>query len=635
MLQALRNKIHGWPAIIILGVCVFAISFFGIESYFMSRVDTYVAKVGKHEISQQDFQNRLNQLRQQMAQEQGERFDPASLDKPEMKQRVLDAMIDQQLLSQNADDMGMRVSDQAVRDQIAAIPGLVVDGRFDPAQYRAWLAMQGKTPGQFEAELRKEMSISQVPEAIASTTIISDADIDRYLNVSMQRRSLRYFTVPRPALTDTHVDDAQVEAYYKAHQADFMTPEQVSLKYIEVNAADLKVDDQPTDDDLKKRYEDEKQRFAKPEQRLVSHILVDVPKNATPEQQKDALAKAEKLASDANADNFAKLAEQSSDDLGSKHSGGDLGWLEKGVANAAFDDALFAMQKGQVSKPVLSDEGYHILFLRDVRSGDAKPFAEVRDQLLKEVVTGARDRKFNEVAGKLTDNAYQNPSSLEPAAQALSMPIKNTGLFSRKGGEGLLANPKLLAAAFSDDVLAQGNNSSLIEIVPNSQAIIVHVDKHVPATPRPLAEVSGDVRQKLLDERVAAEAKTKADALLERLRKGEDMTAVASSAGAAVQTVAEATRNQQGIAPALLQQAFLLPHPDAGKSQFATAHEDDGSFALVAVDKVEDADLSKLPPELRTALRQQMSQAYGQLVTLEYIKALRASTDIKIAQDRM
>jgi peptidyl-prolyl cis-trans isomerase D len=634
MLQALRTKLHGWPSIVILGVCVFAISFFGIESYFMSRTETFVAKVGKHEISQQDFQQRMNSVRQQMQQQQGDQFDAAAFERPENKLRIVNAMIDQRLLLDAASDMGMRVSDQQLRDAILAFPGLQQNGKFDPGLYRAFLTGMGKTSGQFEAELRNELSVAQLPDAIDASTIITDADVDRYLNLSMQRRDLRYFALPRPALTDVNVDDAQIEAYYKAHQADFMNPEQVSVKYIEVSGDDLKLDAQPSEDDLKKRYEQEKQRFVLPEQRLVSHILINVPKNATPEQQKAALAKAEQIAGEAKPDNFAKLAEQSSDDLGSKRTGGDLGWLEKGVANAAFDEALFSLQKNQISKPVLSDEGYHVLWLRDIRSGQAKPFAEVRDQLAKEAMTGERDRRFNEIAGKLTDSAYQNPGSLEPASQALGLPIKTSELFSRQGGPGIASNPKLVQAAFADDVLAQGNNSGLIDL-GNDHAVVIHVDKHVAAAAKPLAEVRDAVRQKILDERVAAAAKAKADELLARLQKGEDMAAVAASVGAPLKKADEVTRGLGEVPPEVLMEAFKLPHPAQGQSQFASVPQQDGSFVLVALDKVQDADLSKFPAQQRDMLRQQMARVYGASATQAFIDALKAKTEIKVATDRM
>ncbi len=225
-----------------------------------------------------------------------------------------------------------------------------------------------------------------------------------------------------------------------------MNPEQVSVKYVEVNGADLPLQAAPSEDDLKKRYADEKQRFVQPDQRLVSHILINVPTNATPQQQKAALGKAEKIAAEANPSDFAKLAQKDSQDLGSKRQGGDLGWLEKGVTNPAFDAAMSALKKGEISKPVLSSDGYHIIWLRDVRSGESKPFSEVRDQLVQEASSAERDRKYNDVAGKMSDNTYQNPTSLEPASVALKLPIKSTELFSRKGGKGFAANPKVIAA---------------------------------------------------------------------------------------------------------------------------------------------------------------------------------------------
>ena len=634
MLQAMRNKMHGWPSIIVLGVCVFAVAFFGIEGYIMSRAETFVAKVGKHEISQQDFQDRMNQLRQQLSAEQGDSFDPDAFEKPEMKLKVLDGMIDQQLLLKANQDWGIRVPDQAVRDYIAAIPAFQINGQFDPATYRTLLAEQRKTPDMFQDDVRASLSTQALPNAIDASTIVTDAEIDHFLDLRMQRRDISYAVLPRPQPADATVTDTQIADYYKAHLADYMNPEQVSLQYLEVNGADLKPDAAPSDADLMKRYESEKQRYVQPEQREVSHILVNVPANATPEQQKVALAKADKIAAEATPENFARLAAQDSDDLGSKRQGGDLGWLQKGVTNAAFDTAMFALKKGEISKPVLTPDGYDILWLRDTRSGEAKSFAEVRDQLLAEATAGDKDRKYNEVAGKLSDSAYQNPSSLEPAAQALGLSVKTTALFSRQGGEGIAANPKVTKAAFANDVLVQGNNSNLIEL-GNDDAVVIRVAKHVPAAAKPLAQVHDEIGKTILDQRIAAAAKQQADTLLARLQKGEALAAVAASANAGIKSANEVVRIQADVPAALRDEAFLLPHPAEGKPQYAAVDMHDGSYALLAVDKVQGADLSKVTPEQRNMLRQQMIQAYGAVATQELIKSLRNSTEIKIAKDRM
>jgi peptidyl-prolyl cis-trans isomerase D len=639
MLQAMRNKMHGWPSIIVLGVAVLAMSLFGMESYFTSGNDTFVAKVGKREVSQNDFQNRVNQLRQQASQQQGDAFDASIFEKPETKQRILDGMVDEQLLLQANADWGMRVSDQAVRDYIAAIPSFQVNGQFDGATYSAWLASQRKTSVMFEDEIRASLSSQILPNAVNDSTIVSDEEVNQFLSLLTQRRDLRYVVLPQPKLADDQVTDAQIQSFYKLHQADYMNPEQVSVKYVEVSGADLPLDAAPNEDDLKKRYADEKQRFVQPEQRLVSHILVDVPANAAPEQQKAALASAEKIAAQANPSNFAKLAQADSQDLGSKRQGGDLGWLEKGVTNPAFDSAMFALQKGEISKPILSSDGYHIIWLRDVRSGESKPFNQVRDQLMQEATSSDRDRKYNEVAGKMSDNTYQNPTSLEPASVALKLPIKSTALFSRKGGEGIAANPKIIAAAFSDDVLVQGNNSALIDLGNNHSAVI-HVDKHVQAAARLLAEVHDDVKQKILDQRIATAAGKQADVALARLRNGDNMSEVATSLGASVINSKEVVRGGRSIATpvpeALLTQAFLMPRPTAtGKPQFAAVDMSGGAFALLAVDKVQSGDLSKISPAQTQGLRQQMAQAYGTETTRELLDLLKSKSEIKFNKDLM
>jgi peptidyl-prolyl cis-trans isomerase D len=631
MLQAMRNKMHGWPSIIVLGLAVLAMSLFGMESYFTSQNDTFVAKVGKREISQNAFQNRMNQLRQQFSAQQGDQFDPAMFEKPETKLRVLDAMIDEQLLLQANADWGMRVSDQSLRDAIADIPAFQVNGKFDPTSYRAYLANTGKTSAMFEDEIRSSLATQLLPQAIDDSAIVTDQRVDDYLSLATQRRDLRYFVLAKPDPAEKQVTDAQIEAWYKAHQADYMNPEQVSVKYVEVDGAKLKPKAAPSEEELKARYEEEKQRFVQPEQRLVSHILINVPTNATPEQQKAALATADKIATEATPANFAELAKKDSQDLGSRRQGGDLGWLEKGVTNAAFDSAMFALQKGQVSKPVLSSDGYHIIWLRDVRSGESKPFAEVRDQLLQEATSAERDRQYNELAGKMADQTYSNPGSLEPASAALDLPIQTTSLFSRKGGEGLAANPKVVAAAFSDDVLVQGNNSSLIDL-GNNHSVVIHVDKHVPAAAKPLEEVRASVQQSILQDRITVAARKQADDVLARLQKGEDMAAVAKSLDAKVISVPEAVRGQSFQVPApVLKEAFLLPHPGSpDKPGFAEVDMGDGGFAMVAVDKVQPGDLTKITAEDRGLLHRQMAQAYAGEATRELLQALRAKTKIKI-----
>lgn len=638
MLQSLRDKIQGWPAIIIFGILSLLLAGWGLGSYVVGHQETWVAKVGKHEISKQDYQTQMNNLRRQMSQTQGDQFNAAYFAKPEVKQRVLDGMIDRYLLRTSSDKLGMVITRDAVRQHISSMPVFQVNGKFDPDSYRAVLANNQLTPMMFQQQVQAQLETQLLPGAIAATSNISKADLDDYLKLQLQTRDLHYVVLSRPALESTKVSDAEVVKYYKAHQDQFMKPERVAIKYIELDASKINVDAKVDDATLKARYEQEKNRFVEPAQRLVSHILITVPENATPAEQKAALAKAKKVDAMARAKgaDFAALAKKYSDDAGSKLLGGNLGWLQKGVTNKAFEDAMFSMHKGEISQPVLSPDGYHIIWLRNVREGKVKPFSAVRDELLSEVKKSDREHKYSEVAGKLTDLVYQNPSSLEPAAKALNLTIQSTGLFGRKGGKaGIAADPKVVKAAFSSNVLKDGNTSDPITLGPNHIAVI-HVVEHKPAAPKPLEMVDNDIRQKILDERVEAKAKARAQAMFASLEKTGSLEKVAKSGSQlAVQQLKGARRHQQGVSPALLNKVFTMPHPGKDKPQFAMASLGNGSYALLALNAVHPGDPDKIPQVQRKMLLQQMRQSYAGTATQEWLQLLKSNAKIQVAKERM
>ncbi|RAP57613.1 SurA N-terminal domain-containing protein [Oleiagrimonas sp. MCCC 1A03011] len=636
MLQNLREKLHGWPAIILFGALALLLASFGLIGYVSQQADTFVAKVGKHEISQRDYQDRMNALRRQATATQGANFDPSYFDKPEVKQQVLEALIKQQLLLQANDELGLKVTNAQLRDEIANDPNFQVDGKFNADTYTAILNNNGMTPQMYQDRVRSSLATSLLPNAITHSEVITSADVDRYVSLQTQKRDLRYVVLPRPALTDSTVSDKEIADWYAKHKSDFMTKEKVSVNYIELSTDDVKADSTPDEDALRQRYEREKNRYQEPEQRLVSHILVSVPKNATPAQQKAALAKADSIYKQAESGvDFAKLAKKYSDDLGSKSDGGSLGWIERGVTNKAFEDALFSMKKGQISKPVLSPEGYHIIDLRGVRAGKVKPFSEVRDQLAKEMEQGDLERKYSELAGKLTDKVYADPSSLTPVAQELGLKVQHTDLFTREGTkQGIASNPKVVKAAFSDQVLVQGNTSDAIDLGSNHM-VVVHVRKHEPSKLQPLDKVSGQIRADILAQRVAEAAKAQAAKLLAEVSKNQDMSKAVSGLGVAVQPLKGAERTQKGVPQKLLDEAFRMPHPSKNASSYASVDLGNGSYALVRLDAVHPGDPSKIPEAVRNMLRQRMAQAYATTETNAFIDVLRKNTKIETVKSRM
>lgn len=637
MLQKMRNLLDGWPAKVLFGLMVFVFSFFGIEGYFTAHNETWVAKVDGHEISQQDFQNSFNQYRQQQLAQPGNTMDAADFEKPAVKRAALDRLINQQLLLNLNDKLGVSVPDSEIRAQIAQVPQFQVDGRFNADAYLATLSASGKTPQQYQDEIRTSLAPSQLAAPVANTAFITEAEVDAYLKLRLQTRDFHFVELAQPVAPDTQVSDAEIAAWYKSHTGDFMRPEQVSLHYIELDAANMKVDAATDDAALKALYEKEKARFTLSEERDAAHILIKVPPNATPAQQKAALAKAQevdKLAKAPGAD-FAKLAEQYSDDLGSRNQGGELGWLQKGDTDPAFESALFSMQKGQISDPVLSPEGYHIIDLKDVRAGQVKPFAEVRDQLAAEATKTERESQYSDTAGKLTDLVYQDPSSLEPAAKALGLTVQTTPLFTRQGASsGIAANKAVAKAAFSDQVLTQGNSSDPIDLGPN-HIVVIHVADHQPAKPRPLSEVSDTIRQDILQARADAAAKQQANALYAQLQKSGDLDTVAKSVNQVVKQASTVERDSKAYDPQLLHVVFQMPQPAKGKTTQALVPLSKGRYALVALNAVHPGEVATVPKQEKDVLREQMAQVIGSQDIDGLLAALRAHAKIEVAPDRM
>lgn len=635
MLKLLRGKKSGLLVKIVLGVIVVGFSFFGIETYFVARVDSAVASVDGEQISQDQFRQRFEENRQRMMQMMNNAVDASYFERPEMKRQVLDQLISEQLLLGANKKLGISVPDERIKREIMGIPAFQKDGKFDADTYRMLLSTQGMTPRAFDDRVRQNLEVRELPEQVGAAVLITDADVDTYLRLHDQRRDFRFVKLDKPAADDSAVPDAEVETYYKAHEQDFITPERVALDYVELDASKLDVPATADDAVLKERYEKDKSRYVTTEQRLASHILVKVGGNGSPDDQKQALAKAEQIANDAKAGKpFADLAKQNSDDLGSKNQGGDLGWLEKGTTDEAFDTPLFAMNKGDVSNPVLTSEGYHVIELRDVRPGTTRSFEEVKPDLAKAYATSERDRLYAEKAGRLTDLTYQDPSSLETAAKELGLTPQKTALFARGGGPGIAANPNVLKAAFSDSVLVQNNNSDPIELGPN-HIVVVRIAERKAATPKTLDEVRDQVRSRIVAERAAKKAKARADELFAELGKGQTLEQIATANKLKLEPQKDIGRDAVNVDSALVVAAFTLPRPLEGKPQQQLVTLGGDTFALLQLDSVTDGDPSKLDAQTKEAARNTLAQGVAVTTTREFIDALRADAKVHVSEDRL
>ncbi|HEX7770061.1 MAG TPA: peptidyl-prolyl cis-trans isomerase, partial [Dokdonella sp.] len=550
---------------------------------------------------------------------------------PEIRQQVLQQMVDEKVLLAANDKLGIRVPAQRVRDEILAIPAFQVDGVFNPEQYKMALSSNGMSPLGFEERVRQDLGTRELPTQIGATALVTEADVDEYLRLRDQKRDFRFVRLAAPTPATTEIGEDEVAAYYQAHTGEFMVPEEVSLQYVELDAASLDIDQTPDDSVLKDRYEKEKSRYVTSEQREAAHILVKVEGSGTPDDQRAALAKAEELQKQLrDGGDFAALAKQFSSDLGSKNLGGELGWIDRGTTEEAFEGALFALEKkGDVSAPVLGSEGYHIIRLVDVRPGKTRTFEEVKPELAREYADGERERAYSEKAGRLTDLAYEDPSSLDTAAKELGLEVKTTPLFGRQGGtEGILANRMVVQAAFSDAVLVQNTNSDPIDL-GNNHVVVVRLAEHKPSTPMPLEQVRDRVRERIVAERLQREAKERADRLYGELKSGKSLSDIATTAGTTVEEQKGVGRQAANLDGQLVEAVFQMPRP---KSEAVTRMVDLGgnSYALVQLDQVVDGTTQGLDDKTREAARTTLQQGVAAATSSEFVDALRK--EIKITQ---
>ncbi len=552
MLQALRDKSSGWIATVVLGLLIIPFAFFGMEQYLFQRNITYAAKIeapptwwpsapdwwpvrkllwSAEEIDASEFRSSFEQARQQQRQAEGEAFDSRRFETMEKKREILEALIDQRVLRMATERSGFGIGNEQVKDYIATIPAFQVDGKFNLQRYQLQLASMNpsRTPKQLEEEIRQSLQQGLIASRLQDSAFLTSAESQRLLTLLTEKRDVSFITLPAPAPDTAPVPAAEIAKWYKEHQEDFRAPEMVTLEYIEIDGSSLPVPNVADNNALQSRFEQEKARFTEPEQRLTSHILVSAKADADAATLKAAEAKAQSLFNQAKGGaDFAALARANSEDS-SKDTGGDLGWIAKnGQMVKPFEDAVFAAAGVGVVGPVKSEFGYHIIQVREIKSGKAMTFEEARPELERLELESGRERAYNDMANKIVDQVLKSPTSLAPAAKAANLTVQRIGPFARAQATGIAANPAVLRVAFSESAKQNKMVSDTIETGPN-RSVLIRVVDHQPEAVQPLVKVGPQVVAAVRADRAQKAAEADAEAVLARLRKGETLAQIAES----------------------------------------------------------------------------------------------------------
>ena len=634
MLNFIRERAQGWIAWIIIILIIIPFALWGINEYFGIGGSINAAVVNGKEISLGQYQQAYQQQRERVRAMFGENFDPSLLDK-QIRQDVIDGLVEDEVLFQAGVDEGYRISDSLLVNQIQSFDRFQMDGKFSKEIYETQIKSQGFSSGQYESLLRRGLLVNQQYTGISSSGFVTQVEIDQYLKLKNQQRKLGYLTVSAAKFgSSISPSDADVEKYYKDNKERFMTPEQVTLEYLELDGKALAQSIQPpSEQDLKRVYDEQIDSYSVREQRKLRHILVEVAQGSDEATVTAAKNKIDSIYKRVIAgEAFEKVAKESSEDLGSSKSGGDLGLVTEGSMDKAFDAAAFKLAKGKVSEPVRSEFGYHIIQVDQINPGSTKPFSEVRAKLAQDYQQTQAEKLYFEKAEALANLVYENADTLQVAADQLGMTIKGTGMVSRMGGAGIAANPKVVNAAFSSEVLKERLNSEPIEI-STEHVVVVRVKEHVEARPRILDDVRADIVSLLKREQASEKAKSIGEELMARLKKGDDAEALAKEFTVIWKKPVLVGREDKSIDNAIVSDAFrqdssALPAVKGLKLS-------SGDYVVYRLESVESvkadqADVTKQQEVMSTLAGTRSNLDYN-----SYLSSLREQAAIIINSDQL
>ncbi len=622
MLEAIRDRAQGWIAKLILALITVPFALWGIDSYFRGGGGgDVVANVGSAKIYRQEFNHALQTQADNLRQSQGTKFDPALTQSKEFRESVLNALVERKALLLTATDAKLVAPDQQVAAIIQQIPVFLEDGQFSRERYEAGLRQRGLTPAGFETDIRQEILLRALQSPLVKGVVVPGSTVDRLARLVAQQREVSWVDIaPAQFAARVQVSEADLATYYNAHKADFTDPEAARVEYVVLSKEALAGSLQPSEQDIQNYYQANQSKFGEPEQRTASHILIAASKGDANARQK-AKAKAEMLLAELrkNPGSFADLARRESQDPGSAAHGGSLGSFARGVMVKPFDDVVFGMKVGELRGPVETDYGFHIIRLDGITPAKVAPLASVRDAIVADLRNQQGEKLFAQAAENFSNLAYDQSTTLKPAADAYKLPIQHSDWVTRKGGPAPLDEPKLVDAIFSSDSIKNKQNTDAIETAKGA-LVVARVTDYRPATLHPLASVSATIRALLMAKESARLAEQQGKAQLDKLNQGEE-PALAWSSFKMISRQQPGPFSAHNLAEILRVSTAKLP-------AYTGVRQPDGAYRLVRISRVSEP--SAVDPALRKALDSGLQEALSRADTEAYLALAESQNKVEI-----
>ena len=584
MLQDIRENAQGTIAKIIIGLLIVSLSIWGMDAIIGGfSGEPEVATVNGEDITEREFL-RAVQMESQRRLSAMETPDPSLLNEDQVRKDVLESLIREQVLIQDANAQGLALNAADIDALITRMPQFQVDGQFNRDRFVATVRNMGMGVTEFREAMRKQYVLNQIRAGIIQSAVVADENAAQLLRIQNQTRSFRVLDIPASAIAgNVAVTDADVEAFYQ----------------------------QVSDEELQAYYDQRAAGLAS-EERRASHILIEEGSEA--DQAMTAIQKRLEA-----GESFADLAREYSIDTISAQDGGDLGYAGRGIYDKAFEEALFALEEGEISRPVRTSFGVHLIRLEDIRRSEVPPLSEIDDQLRRELARDKARERFAEVRAQLADSAYAADDLAGPAKE-LGLEVREAKGISREGGQAPFDHDGLVRQLFSKDVLEAGYNTELIDVGDNV-SVVARVRKYHEAEQLPLAEVRENIRATLEQRKTREALVERAETIIASLEAGESLESVGE--WASYQSLA---RNSSEAAPAVIQQAFSLPRPDQGEARYGKTVTADAA-SVVALEAVKDGEVAEGSTELNQ-LRDFLASLEGQREYAAYQQFLRNQAEV-------
>ncbi|MCY3803693.1 MAG: SurA N-terminal domain-containing protein [Gammaproteobacteria bacterium] len=634
MLIEIRDRASSLVAYVIIGLLILSFALWGIQEYFGAGGAPAAAAVNDVEITVPEFSNRFQQYRQQLRSNLGRTYEQQFPDESVIKQQVIEGMVDMEILRQEVTEAGFRISDTSLVQKIQQVPQFRKDGKFDPELYTRLLQAQRYDKARFEAELREQEKLEQFELSLASSSFMTQADLQRFQQLFEQSRDFSYVLVQINP-DSIEVSDEEVDDYYKENELQFQTPEQVRLAYIEVAEESLFDQIRVDEDEALSIYQEQPERFMTSELRKARHILIRVPEQAAgnPAEWDRAREQANEYIRQLEAGtSFEKIARLYSQDTLSAGKGGDIGFIAPGdLASDALERALFRLDVEGYSRPIRTDQGFQIVQLVEVQESEQQPFAEVRENIVNERKGKLAQARFIEIADELANLVVEQPDDLTEAAETFGLEIQETGWLTSSVTTGIFANSRVRLTAFTPEILEEGLNSELMEIA-DGHVLAFRVLEHKVPELKPREDVAGQIRERLRARKSAVQADEAGKEMYAQLQSGISLQELSEKNTLKQVRHGALHRDDDRVPGKIMDLAFTMARPEAGGVSVGGVALDDGSFALLELHSVTDGQ-EALDETVALQLSQRVN--YGRREFSAVLQSIKEDFDVRIFENNL